>query len=125
MLLLSQSSTSAMGDIFIAIAVIATLIVAGAVTVMYVRKRMAYDAPAGGTESGSMLSALRKLRDTGEISPEEFEKAKEKLVSKAQKELSELPQVLPANRRGAAKGPGLKVEDKGPPPDKAIPEKSE
>lgn len=59
------------------------LIVAGWVTVWQVRRRLTRPDDAGG--SGFTLSDLRRLRDQGQMTDQEFERAKAKVVEAARR----------------------------------------
>lgn len=80
----TQSSAS---DVFMTILPYAGVIIGGAiiggVIMMIVRRRI--DASGSGTPVGFTLSDLKELRDRGELSDEEFERARQDVITRARK----------------------------------------
>ena len=85
-------------QILIACGVLVVLLIAGFVVVTMVRRRM--DTPDESAGSGFSLSDLRRLYQDGEMTAEEFEKAKV-MVVQAAKRAAERAEA----RRAAGKGP--------------------
>ena len=80
-LLLSQSGQAA-DQLFVQIlpwiGILAILIILGGGIAVWLRKRMAVNAD--DSTAGFILADLREMRDRGEISPEEFENAKARMI---------------------------------------------
>jgi len=119
MLILAQDSSGDVSQIFYGLAAALVLLVVGAIGVFLVRKYLSSEVPTAAG-AGSLLGEMRRLRDTGQLSKEEFDRVKAKLVADAQKELIDVPKPVDPNRRNL-KQPGLIVQDKGPPHDPAKP----
>ncbi len=120
MLILAQDSSGDVSQIFYGLAAALVLLIVGAIGVLVVRRYLSTEAPTSAVGAGSLLGEMRRLRDSGQLSKEEFDRVKAKLVADAQKELIDVPKPVDPNRRGG-KQPGLIVQDKGPPPDPAKP----
>lgn len=66
--------------------VLVVLLVAGAIAVQWIRRRLRDDGQAASTGStGFTLTQLRELHQAGKLSTEEFEKAKFAIVAAAKK----------------------------------------
>ncbi len=86
-------------QILIASAIVVAVLLIGFVVVSQVKRRIqTSDEPAG---SGFSLSDLRKLYKQGQMSAEEFEKAREKVVEAAKR----ATERADARRQSVAKGP--------------------
>ena len=65
--------------------VMIVVIVVGFAIVLRVRKGLSEEEPPSGPSTGFTLSDLRKLHRDGQMSDEEFERAKTKIVAAARK----------------------------------------
>ncbi len=78
---------SRVSDVFMQILpyaiVIVALTIVGGIIMMISRRKI--DAGAGGTPVGFTLSDLKELRDRGELSDEEFERARQEVIARARK----------------------------------------
>jgi len=82
----AQSSSSETAPVIIWSLVLIVFLVAGFMLVAAVKKRMRDDeVSAPGAAAGFTLSDLRQLHREGQISNEEFERAKEKIIGAAKK----------------------------------------
>ena len=126
--IIAQSSADAATQVFFYLAIVVVVLLVGAVVILFLRRRMTV-RESGPAETSSILSQMRQLRDSGQMSKEEFDRVKSKLVSKAQAELSAMPKPVDPNRRSqqrtnaAGSKTGLIVQDKGPKPDSALPDR--
>lgn len=76
--LLAQDAERLFAEILPWIGLLAILILLGGGIAIWLRKRMAVNG--GDSSAGFILDDLRRMRDRGEISPEEFEIAKSKMI---------------------------------------------
>lgn len=91
----TNSYTSLAIGLVIVIAITGSLLV----VLAWVRRRMKEPEPTG---SGMPLAELRRLRDQGEITAEEFDRAKAKLLAGARRDLADYTSPdLARDRRGA------------------------
>ena len=76
--LLAQDAERLFAEILPWIGLLAILILLGGGIAIWLRKRMAVNG--GDSSAGFILDDLRRMRDEGEISSEEFEIAKSKMI---------------------------------------------
>jgi hypothetical protein len=85
--------------------VLIALIVAAFFGVMYLRRWLQEeDIPSGGI--GFTLSDLKQLHREGKMTTEEFEKAREKMMTGAKSMTTNLPDPLAGSRRRREEGEG-------------------
>ncbi len=88
------------GDVFFWGAVLIGLVTVGSVIIMFLRRRLKAGAsPVQG--AGFSLSELRAMRDRGEITPEEYEQTRTRVIAAVKKESREYPKP----KRGPADAP--------------------
>lgn len=83
----SQSEWSAFTKLLVALGVIVAVALLGFAAAVMIRRRLA-DTPVTRAP-GFTLSELRRMRDEGQISPDEFERARAKMVETTRKSLEE------------------------------------
>lgn len=66
-------------DIIMWVAILAALMIAGGMVIMLLRRRL-FTQETGGDET--LMQSLRRMRDTGEMSQEEFEATRKSLIAK-------------------------------------------
>lgn len=76
--LLAQDAERLFAEILPWIGLLAIFILLGGGVAIWLRKRMAVNGD--DSSAGFILADLRRMRDQGEISPEEFESAKSKMI---------------------------------------------
>ncbi len=84
--------------------VMLVLTVAGGIFVMFVRRRLFGGGQDGIGEEG-ILDSLRRMRDQGEISQQEFESARRAMLEKAMSRKSPAKSAKPDADAGASRGP--------------------
>jgi hypothetical protein len=97
--------------------VLIVLVVLAFVGILYIRKWMkADDEPTGGTGFG--LGELRAMHRRGQLSDEEFERAREKITSAAKAVTSQMPDPAGGRRApGASRPTGeSRPDNSGPQP---------
>ena len=85
MRILATDAASSASAIFWSV-VLVVILVAGFAIVAYMKKKMRDDEDDGAPApaAGFTLSDLRRMHEAGQISPDEFERAKRKIVASAQ-----------------------------------------
>ena len=88
MWMLAQSLTpEGRTTLLIWLAVLMVAVVVGGVGIMLLRRKLRDGSSAGEADTGFSLSSLRELRDKGEITREEYERARAKVVAKTREML--------------------------------------
>lgn len=96
-----SDATSGASSIVLWSALLVVIVIVSFVFILQLKKRlMQDDEPQRGT--GFTLADLRELQRSGQMSPEEFEKAKSKIVASAQ---APPPQPGQREERGKRAGP--------------------
>jgi hypothetical protein len=97
------SGDGSTADIFLWSAVLLAFLVVGMAVVLWLKRRMqADDEPATVNPAGFTLSDLRRLHKSGQMSDDEFERAKVKIVAAAKRaEVRESATASAAERRTA------------------------
>jgi Short C-terminal domain len=94
------------------------LILIGGGIVMMIRRRLRDEAPGSGTNPGFSLSDLRAMRDRGEITPEEYEQTRARVIAKVKGKAPEshksAPQQTEQDHPPTQPPPS---PENGPPPD--------
>ena len=80
--MLAQSGASA-GQAVVWIAVLIVVVIAAGIGVMVLRRRFPGSDRSPAGDPGSLLESLRAMRDSGEMSTDEFEQARAALLHKA------------------------------------------
>lgn len=80
--MLAQSGASA-GQAVVWIAVLIVVVIAAGIGVMVLRRRFLGSDRSPAGDPGSLLESLRAMRDSGEMSTDEFEQARAALLHKA------------------------------------------
>jgi hypothetical protein len=101
--LLLQTPDVPLHRIIILSLVTLAVVTVGLVIVSRVKKRMAEtdDDPAGAAAAGFSLSDLRRMHKLGQVSNEEFEKAKAKVIDAARRAAERAAATPGKNRDGA------------------------
>ena len=77
-------------DIFFWGAILIAVVVVGSVFLMILRRRM-NAAHASAQDAGFSLSDLRAMRDRGEITPEEYEQTRARVIAKVKSQTAPKP----------------------------------
>jgi hypothetical protein len=85
----SENDVLTWGGILIGVVLI------GSVFIMLLRRRLRDSSTPTGDDAGFSLSDLRAMRDRGEITPEEFEQTRAKVIAKVKKKADEPPKSKP------------------------------
>lgn len=80
--------------LFIALAILMGLVIIGGAAILIARNRLNATSDSG-SDVGFSLSDLRKLRDKGEITPEEYEVARNRVVKNVRSSLEKKPKTPP------------------------------
>ena len=67
------------------------VVLVGSVFIMLLRRRLREAPNTTGTDAGFSLSDLRAMRDRGEITPEEYEQTRAKVIAQVKKQATEPP----------------------------------
>jgi flagellar motility protein MotE (MotC chaperone) len=92
---------------------LAAILVAASVLLLMLaryRRQIREDSPTVSTSTSLTLPDLRRLRESGQISPEEFERARQKIVSNAQRDLQHFQSPDLARERRVAENTERLVE---------------
>jgi hypothetical protein len=92
--------------------ILIALIVIGGGAIMFIRRRLRDAAANSGADAGFSLSDLRAMRDRGEITPEEYDLTRSRVIAKVKGKMAE-PQKVTAS-------PAHPTGEK--PPELALPE---
>ncbi|MCL2641212.1 MAG: SHOCT domain-containing protein [Phycisphaerales bacterium] len=88
MLILAQSLTpEGRSTLFLWLAVLMVAVIVIGVVVMLLRRKLLNNGSTSEGDAGFSLASLRELRDKGEITREEYERAHAKIVGKAREML--------------------------------------
>jgi len=85
MLTLARDSSAATTQILILVAVFAGLMLAGGFMILMLRRRLLTKEDAA--QDTGLFDALKQMRDSGEMSKEEYEVARKRMVTKAAEKL--------------------------------------
>ena|GEM_PF-3345562 len=69
------------------LAVLMVIVIAGFVGIRLFRRMLRDHGTSNKADTGFSLAALREMRDNGEITPEEYERARVKIVAKVKETL--------------------------------------
>lgn len=75
-----QPSAAQTGEVLLLVGVLIALVMIAAIAILIMRKRLL--GPETGAEAGSFLDDLRAARNRGEITPEEFDAARARMIEK-------------------------------------------
>jgi hypothetical protein len=103
-LMLAELTPADRNKVFTALAIMLVLVVIGFVGIMIFRRKLrAEDKADSSGDVGFSLSDLRRMRDDGEITPEEYEITRAKVVAKVRSSLDGKPK----------KGTGVEKDEPG------------
>jgi len=80
------------GDVLIWGAILIGVVFVGSVFIMLLRRRLKDAASSAGADAGFSLSELRAMRDREEITPEEYEQTRAKVIAKVKALAKDPPQ---------------------------------
>lgn len=88
--------------LLVALGILLLIVIAGGVMLMVLRRRLtAAKAAENSADGGFSLAELRKMRDRGEITPEEYERTRARVVTKVK---ASLGAAAPGEEQGKAGG---------------------
>lgn len=77
---IAQAGARSAGQVVVWVIVLSLMVALGGILVFWLRKRMLSDDPSPSAANASMLDQLRKARDRGDLSEQEFRNARERLI---------------------------------------------
>lgn len=80
LLVLPQAGTRSAGQVVVWVIILSLVVAFGGILVFWLRKRMLADDPPPAVSDAIMLNQLRKSRDRGDISEQQFRNARERLL---------------------------------------------
>ena len=92
------------GGLFIGVVIVLAAAAAGVIVIARLRRGAAGDAPPGAG-GGFTVGDLRRLRDSGQMSDEEFDRARAKIVDAHRRRQEREAQELAARSRAAGVTP--------------------
>ena len=109
-ILAAELSPQERNQIMLALAILLVLVVIGCVGIMLFRRKIRdTDVSTNSADAGFSLSSLREMRDRGELTPEEYERARAKVVEKVKSSLA-----APADKPGPDEDFGQQAARKKP-----------
>jgi len=108
---LAQLSPADQWKVLIALGIMMVLVVVGGFGILMFRRRLwGEEEDDNSSDVGFSLSDLREMRDRGEITPEEYEITRARVIAKVKSSLAGPP------KKGGGKGKGLEDESSEKPP---------
>jgi len=95
-LVLAQSGSGGAGQALVWVGVLIGVVLVASIVVLFLRRRL-FAKDTAGADPGSILESMRALRDSGRMTPEEYDRARETLVRRARGDAAPRPAVKPAN----------------------------
>ena len=94
----SQTSSAhdyTVGQVLMWGAILIGIVFLGSIFIMLLRRRLKDPALPTGADAGFSLSDLREMRDRGEITPEEYEQTRARVIAKVKALVKEPPKPGP------------------------------
>jgi hypothetical protein len=77
-------------QILLALSILMALVIVGGIGLMLLRRKLHQTEVSGSSaDAGFSLSSLREMRDRGELTPDEYERARAKVVAKVKSAVNE------------------------------------
>src|SRR5271154_946554 len=110
-MMLAELSPADQRRVLIALAIMMVLVLIGGFGILMFRRRLwGEEEDDNSSDVGFSLSDLREMRDRGEITPEEYEFTRARVIAKVKSSLASPP------KKGGAKGKKLGDESSEKPP---------
>jgi len=75
-------SSAAVSSLWMWVGILIVVVLIGAVVIFAVRRRLLGDTARGAAMDGSLLEQIERMRDQGELSDEEFRRARDRILDR-------------------------------------------